>query len=65
VTQYQNGNDIQTFQLPSSGTAIAIEEDGITVTLPGSEPQELVGLDRLECTDGTLFLDVQDDAELV
>ncbi|MFG6519414.1 MULTISPECIES: DUF4214 domain-containing protein [unclassified Sulfitobacter] len=65
VTQDQNGNDIQTFQLPFSGTTIAIEEDGVTVTLPGGEPQKLVGLDRLEFTDGTLFLDVQDGAGLV
>ncbi|MFG6558807.1 hypothetical protein, partial [Sulfitobacter sp. 1A15258] len=64
---------------PSSATGaeapdlpIAVQRHGdryrrgwITVTLPGSEPQELVGLDRLECTDGTLFLDVQDGAELV
>jgi len=65
VTQDQNGNDIQTFELPFSGTTISVEDDGVTVTIPGSEPQKLVGLDRLEFTDGTLFLDVDDGAGLV
>lgn len=65
ITQDLNGNDIQTFELPFSGTTISIEDDGVTVTLPGGEPQKLVGLDRLEFTDGTLFLDVQDGAGLV
>ncbi|MEO9629326.1 MAG: DUF4214 domain-containing protein [Sulfitobacter sp.] len=65
ITQDLNGNDIQTFELPFSGTTIYIEDDGVTVTLPGGESQKLVGLDRLEFTDGTLFLDVQDGAGLV
>lgn len=65
VTQDQNGNDIQTFTLPFSGTTISVEDDGVTVTLPGEEPQKLVGLERLEFTDGTLFLDIEDGAGLV
>jgi hypothetical protein len=65
VIQDENGNDIQTFTLPYSGTTISVEGDNVTVTLPGGEPQELVGLDRLEFTDGTLFLDVEDGAGLV
>lgn len=65
VTQDANGNDIQTFTLPFSGTTISVDGDNVIVTLPGGEPQELVGLDRLEFTDGTLFLDIQDGAGLV
>ncbi|EDQ03015.1 hypothetical protein OIHEL45_20526 [Sulfitobacter indolifex HEL-45] len=65
VTQDQNGNDIQTFKLPFSGTQISVEDDGVTITLPGEAPQKLVGLERLEFTDGTLFLDIEDGAGLV
>ena len=65
ITQDANGNDIQSFQLPFSGTTISIEGDEVTVTIPGEEPQKLVGLDRLEFIDGTLFLDVEDGAGLV
>jgi len=65
VTQDQNGNDIQTFTLPFSGTTISVEDDGVTVTLPGEEPTKLVGVERLEFIDGTLFLDVEDGAGLV
>ncbi|MFG6574133.1 DUF4214 domain-containing protein [Sulfitobacter sp. 1A13353] len=65
ITQDANGNDIQSFQLPFSGTTISIEADEVTVTIPGEEPQKLVGLDRLEFIDGTLFLDVEDGAGLV
>ena len=65
ITQDANGNAIQSFQLPFSGTTISIEADEVTVTIPGEEPQKLVGLDRLEFIDGTLFLDVEDGAGLV
>ncbi|MBM07705.1 MAG: hypothetical protein CMH88_15380 [Oceanibulbus sp.] len=65
ITQDANGNDIQSFQLPFSGTTISIKGDEVTVTIPGEEPQKLVGLDRLEFIDGTLFLDVEDGAGLV
>ena len=65
ITQDENGNNIKTFTLPFSGTTISVEGDNVTVTLPGGEPQELVGLDRLEFTDGTLFLNVEDGAGLV
>ena len=65
VTQDQNGNDIQTFTLPFSGTTISVEDDGVTVTLPGEEPKKLVGLERLEFTDGTFFLDIEGGAGLV
>jgi len=65
VTQDMNGNDIQTFTLPYSGTTIAVDGDEVTVSIPGQTPQVLVGLDRLEFTDGTFFLDVEDGAGLV
>lgn len=65
VVQDANGNDIQSFTLPFSGTTIDVSGENVTVTLPGSAPQALVGLERLEFSDGTLFLDVQDGAGLV
>ena len=65
ITKDANGNDVQTFTLPFSGTTIAINGDNVSVTLPGAQPQVLVGLERLEFTDGTLFLDVKEGAGLV
>ena len=60
-----NGNDIKTFSLPFSGTTIDVNGDQVTVSVPGGGTETLTGLDRLEFTDGTLFLDVKDGAGLV
>lgn len=65
LVQDANGNTVKTFELPFSGTTIAVSESEVTVTVPGSAPQVLVGLDRLEFSDGTFFLDIQDGAGLV
>lgn len=64
-TQDEYGNSVQYFNLPFSETNITVDGDTVTVNLPNEEPQQLVGLDRLEFLDGTFFLDVEDGAGLV
>lgn len=56
------GNKVDTFTLPFSGATIQVSGETVTVTPQGGPPQTLTGLDRLEFTDGTLFLDVNDGA---
>lgn len=60
-----SGNKVQTFTLPHSGATINVDGDKVTVTPVDGQPQELVGLDRLKFSDGTLYLDVQDGAGAV
>ena len=65
VTTDSNGNDVKTFTLPHSGSTIVVNGDQVTVTLPNGQSENLTGLERLEFSDGTLFLDVADGAGLV
>lgn len=55
-----DGNEVVTYTLPFSGTTISVSGDNVTVSIPGQDAQVLSGLDRIEFTDGTYFLDVED-----